>query len=299
MNGIPKEIHMNPVQKFMEQLQQGLPSATDEFNREESFLIEMRDGVLLKTSMYFPAGTGPWPVIVIRNPYAAILPILAAAASLWTQYGYAVVLQDCRGTGDSAGNWTPFLNERNDGLDTIQWIMKQSWMNGNIGTYGHSYLSAVQWVMADRLPNEVKAMVLSGFTTERYRQHYMNGMFRHDVYTGWAIENSGVKNISTEGLFQQAVHIRPHIEMDEQIFGQKLAWYRDWITNVSPVDDYWSAGFWSDLKEIPKNIHTPILMIDGWFDQHLDGMVRDYHKLPEETRRRSRFFIGPWLPLDK
>src|SRR5690606_19334577 len=32
----------------------------------------------------------------------------------------------------------------------------------------------------------------------------------------------------------------------------------------------------------------------GWFDQHLDGMIRDYYKLPDEVRRKSRFVIGPW-----
>ena len=29
--------------------------------------------------------------------------------------------------------------------------------------------------------------------SERYRQMYMNGMFRHDIYTVWAIQNSGIE----------------------------------------------------------------------------------------------------------
>jgi predicted acyl esterase len=35
--------------------------------------------------------------------------------------------------------------------------------------WGRSYLSGVQWVMADQLPPEVKALVLSVNGTERYR----------------------------------------------------------------------------------------------------------------------------------
>ncbi|MCY9693173.1 CocE/NonD family hydrolase [Paenibacillus alginolyticus] len=279
---------------IMDQLESGLPPAIYDTGKNESFMVEMRDGIYLKTRLYLPKGEGPWPVILIRYPYPGMLSFLAAIAAVWSKHGYAAVVQDCRGTGSSEGSWVPFVNEGNDGLDTIEWIKRQSWMNGCMGTYGPSYLSAVQWAMADRVPPEVKAMCICGFTTERYRQNYMNGMFRHDIYTGWAISNSGMKDIPMEGLFKRAIGVKPHIEMDRQLFGIELPWYRLWITSASPEDEYWQSGFWAELREIPKRVHTPILMADGWFDQHLDGMMRDYDKLPEATRRRSRFFLGPW-----
>jgi putative CocE/NonD family hydrolase len=280
--------------KMIEQLESDLPAAKYETGATANVPVVMRDGVALMTRLFFPKGEGPWPAILIRYPYPGMLPFLEATAAIWSKHGYAAVVQDCRGTGASEGEWVPFVGEGNDGLDTIEWMKRQSWMNGCIGTYGHSYLSAVQWAMADRVPPEVKAMCISGFTTERYRQNYMNGMFRHDVYTGWAIGNSGVKDVPTEGLFQKAIQVKPHIEMDRLLFDTELPWYRQWITNVSPEDAYWRSGFWAELKEIPKRVHTPILMADGWFDQHLDGMVRDYDKLPDATHRQSRFFLGPW-----
>lgn len=255
----------------------------------------MRDGTELHTRVYLPDGAGPWPVVLMRNPYAGLTPLLEATARIWNEYGYAAVLQDCRGTGGSGGEWTPFVNERLDGLDTIEWIIRQRWMDGNIGTYGHSYLSAVQLVMADLFPPEVKAMVLSGYSTERFRSHYMNGMFRMDVYTGWALENAGIEPPDPEHLFARAVSVRPHIEMDERLFGRPLPWYRQWITNTSPLDEYWSRGFWAELREIPKYIQTPVLMVAGWFDHHLDGMLRDYRKLPQGTRAVSRLLVGPWV----
>ncbi|WP_248927164.1 CocE/NonD family hydrolase [Paenibacillus hamazuiensis] len=279
---------------MIEQIESGLPAATHETGVSEAVRVEMRDGIALMTRIYLPKGEGPWPVVLIRHPYPGMLPLLEATAAVLSKRGYAAVVQDCRGTGESAGAWVPFVHEGDDGIDTIEWIKRQGWANGRIGTYGASYLSAVQWAMADRVPPEVKAMCISGFTTERYRQNYMNGMFRHDVYTGWAIGNSGVKDVRTEGLFRRAVQVKPHIAMDRELFGVELPWYRKWITSVSPEDEYWQSGFWAELKEIPKRVRTPILMADGWFDQHLDGMVRDYGKLPEETRRRSRFFLGPW-----
>lgn len=276
-------------------LRKGLPAPREKHGEVSLCLVKMQDGVQLNTRIYTPAGKGPWPVILVRNPYSGLLPYLDLTALILNEYGYVVVLQDCRGTGDSEGIWKPFINERLDGLDTLYWMIKQPWMNGNIGTYGHSYLTAAQWAMADQLPKEVKTMVLSGFTTERYRQNYMNGMFRQDVYTGWALDNAGVEPLIQGDLFEQAIKITPHIEIDERLFGTKLPWYREWITNSSPLDTYWSDGFWAELKDIPTKMTIPLLMVDGWFDQHLDGMIRDYMKLPENTRENSRFIVGPWV----
>jgi len=283
------------VDQFVAQMKKGLPEPRFEPGQTMVHRVAMRDGTELHTRVYLPGGTGPWPVVLMRNPYAGLSPILEATASIWTEYGYAAVVQDCRGTGQSGGEWTPFVNERMDGLDTIDWIVRQRWMDGHIGTYGHSYSSAVQLAMADCFPQEVKAMVVSGFSTERYRSHYMNGMFRMDVYTGWALENAGIEPLDRENLFARAVSIRPHIEMDERLFGKRLPWYREWITNTSPLDDYWSRGFWARLREIPHYIQTPVLMVAGWFDHHLDGMIRDFHKLPPGTRAVSRLIVGPWV----
>lgn len=283
------------VDSIVAQLRIGLPENRTTYGEMRNYDVAMRDGIHLRTSVFFPEGSGPWPVILMRNPYPHIMLYLQAIATVWTLYGYAVVLQDCRGTGASGGLWKPFENERADGLDTINWLCGQDWMNGNIGTSGHSYLSSVQWAIADIVPKQVKTMVLSGFTTERYRQNYMNGMFRMDVYTGWALDNAGTDPLTQEDLFARATQIRPHIEMDEQLFGTQLSWYRQWIKSVSPRASYWNEGFWAEIREIPKRIRIPVLMTDGWFDQHVDGMIRDYLKLPDATRAASRFILGPWV----
>jgi putative CocE/NonD family hydrolase len=286
---------MLSTEQLAVQLRAGLPQPRNEHWESLSISVQMRDGASLHTRIYKPRGEGAWPVILIRNPYPNLDAFLNTTAIIFNEYGYVVVVQDCRGTGDSEGEWAPFLNERSDGLDTLTWIIRQPWMNGKIGTYGHSYLTAAQWAMADQLPQEVKTMVLSGFTTERYRQNYMNGMFRQDVYTGWALDNAGVEPLYPDDVFQRAAQAKPHLEMDVQVFGAQLPWYRNWIQNSSPVDDYWSKGFWAQLREIPAKVQIPVLMVDGWFDQHVDGMIRDYGKLPLATRETSRFILGPWV----
>ncbi|RAX14711.1 X-Pro dipeptidyl-peptidase, partial [Pseudarthrobacter sp. AG30] len=56
--------------------------------------------------------------------------------------------QDVRGTFKSDGSFTPKVNEVTDGQDTIAWIIEQPWSDGDIGTYGPSYLGMTQWAVA-------------------------------------------------------------------------------------------------------------------------------------------------------
>src|SRR5262245_34466592 len=59
-------------------------------------MVPMRDGIKLATSIFLPQGKGPWPVVLIRTPYGKDLQ--STGNSLWTNRGFALVVQDCRGT---------------------------------------------------------------------------------------------------------------------------------------------------------------------------------------------------------
>lgn len=263
----------------------------------QTYRVEMSDGVRLATHVHYPEeGSGPWPVIFSRSPYPGMLPFWHEQAKFWTSRGYVFVIQECRGTGASEGQWVPFAYEERDGLDSLDWLVRQPWMNGKAATYGSSYCGVVQWCMADRLPPEVKTMYI-GFTgIERYRQNYMNGMFRHDIYTFWAIGNSGVRDASSRpGLYREALAVRPHVEMDVRLFGRELPWYREWVTEVSPDSPYWKSGFWAELKEKPTKTRIPVMMTAGWFDHNLEASVLSFDKLPDDIRARSALIIGPWV----
>jgi putative CocE/NonD family hydrolase len=62
-----------------------------------------------------------------------------------------MVIQDCRGRSDSKGIWEPFRYDAEDGFDTQEWIGKQVWCNGKIGTSGRSYNGWTQWSSAAEL----------------------------------------------------------------------------------------------------------------------------------------------------
>ncbi len=284
------------TQFFFDLFMKGMPEQRNQESEVKEYMVEMRDGAKLYTRVFRPQGEGPWPVIITRDPYQN--GSSTAMSKILVRYGYVVVQQDCRGTGNSDGIWQPFLNERNDGVDNANWVAKQTWSNGNIGMFGHSYGAYVQWIIADELPKEVKTLYLSMFGTNRYKQMYQDGMFRHDIYTSWAVTTSGIKTTdSLKDLYQKALNIRPHMEMDDMVFGEKMQWYRDMLTNVSGESDYWKKGNWETLLTNPSKINIPVRLVDGWFDHHLAGTVEGYENLSPKVKQQSSFIIGPWTHM--
>jgi putative CocE/NonD family hydrolase len=124
---------------------------------DRDLMVPTRDGVGLATDVYRPPGDGRWPVLLERTPYDKSAPsrsertaavaqprLRAEVAGYFVRHGYAVVYQDCRGRYRSAGRFTKYLSEAEDGYDTLAWLMRQSWCNGRIGTFGLSYAAHTQ-----------------------------------------------------------------------------------------------------------------------------------------------------------
>ena len=112
----------------------------------QTVLVPMRDGIRLATDVYLPP-TGQAPAIALRTPYGRATQettFLALACA-----GYAVVAQDCRGTGDSEPDqWDFYVYERADSLDFVSWVTGQDWYAGFLGAMGGSYVGGTQWCKA-------------------------------------------------------------------------------------------------------------------------------------------------------
>ncbi|HYI43528.1 MAG TPA: CocE/NonD family hydrolase [Sphingomicrobium sp.] len=107
----------------------------------EHHLIPMRDGVKLDTSVFLPKGNGPFPAILVRTPYPMSDPREAAETDFMRKLldrGYAIVQQNERGLYFSEGRHRMLVGARNDGYDTVDWITKQGWSDGGVGTWGCS-----------------------------------------------------------------------------------------------------------------------------------------------------------------
>ncbi|WP_336490704.1 CocE/NonD family hydrolase [Methylobacterium nigriterrae] len=112
--------------------------------------VSASDGTALATDLYFPAQGGAvdfkrsYPTVLLRSPYAHLGPLGDHVALSFCARGYAVAVQDSRGTGRSEGTFEPMRNEswgsHRDGADTAAWLVRQPWSNGKFYAYGGSYL---------------------------------------------------------------------------------------------------------------------------------------------------------------
>jgi predicted acyl esterase len=119
--------------------------------------IPMRDGVELSADMWLPAAEGRHPTVLIRTPY--LKNESAREGEFYASHGYALVVQDTRGRGDSDGQFSFFASDDRDGYDTVEWTAAQPWSNGRVGMKGSSYLATVQWLAARERPPHLVCIV--------------------------------------------------------------------------------------------------------------------------------------------
>lgn len=105
--------------------------------------VPMRDGIRLDTNIFLPKhGEAPYPTVLIRSPYPDEKSLdRLATKSLYETFlkkGYALVFQNERGRYWSEGKSVYLARAKEDGYDTVDWLAKQEWSNGKIGTIGCS-----------------------------------------------------------------------------------------------------------------------------------------------------------------
>jgi uncharacterized protein len=141
-----------------------LPAGAARVRLEKNLMIPMRDGVSLAADLYFPEGSaGKLPVILIRTPYGKQGwrrgTLKGSIAGMFASHGYVVAVEDKRGRFLSQGRYTLAVKEDVDGYDTIEWLAKQNWSSGKVGTYGCSDLGDAQVWLAPTRPPALAAMV--------------------------------------------------------------------------------------------------------------------------------------------
>ena len=121
--------------------------------------VATRDGTELSADVY-RGGDGPRTTLVARTPYNKNTAQQQEQAEQYVADGYNFVWMDVRGRGDSDGEFRPWRTEGRDGHDTIEWIAAQDWSDGNVVTWGQSYLGCIQWMTALEQPPHLRAMIV-------------------------------------------------------------------------------------------------------------------------------------------
>lgn len=277
----------------------GLPPAkTTEVLVERDLEAKMPDGaILLADRWYAPSTADSDPVMLIRSPYGRRQ--LGVYGRLFSERGYQVVIQSCRGTFGSGGSsFDPFRNERADGLATLDWIADQPWSTGPVGMFGPSYMGLVQWAVAADPPPSLKAMAMQ-VTTARVRDIvYPGGSFALETGTVW-VNQVHIQELPTRKFLwrmlagrrklAEAYTTLPLGEADTKVLGVRIPYYQDWLVHDAIDDPWWEPLDWS--KEVDRT--PPVTTLAGWYDIFLPGQLEDFRRL-REAAREVRLTIGPW-----
>lgn len=259
---------------------------------ESNVKIAMRDGTQLAANIFRPVGEGPWPVLLIRTPYGKQDDKWQGGGSFATK-GYVLVVQDCRGRGQSGGEWEPFLHEAADGFDTQEWIGRQRWCNGKIGTQGGSYVGWTQWASAPHSSKYLKTMVpMVPFGNTYEDLAYNGGAMQLGLLMGWGEAVGGV-GLPPDKL-QRAYSYLPLEKFGSQ-FDKRVPYLSDWVRHPT-YDDYWKRrGIDYDYADIT----VPTLSVGGWYDIFAKAAINIPTNVRNAARdmevRKNQFVImGPW-----
>ena len=170
---------------------------------DHSITIEMADGVSLAGSLYRPRGSDArLPTILVRLPYDRLRYAEGIYNAIYfARHGYSALVVDLRGSGESGGELVPWRGAADDGVQTLDWIARQPWSTGKVGTFGCSALGETQLVMAARNHPGHRALIASGAggavgsAAGRYSYFgiFEGGVFQLAGGFGWFVEHGTLR----------------------------------------------------------------------------------------------------------
>ncbi len=272
-----------------------------------NIMIPCRDGIKLASDIYMPAGIGPFPAVLIRTPYMKS-PAISPQYEKWGYYfakkGFAYIVQDVRGRGDSEGSFYPFLNEGKDGYDSIEWISSQNWCTGKVGMDGNSYNAHVQYTAAKLKPPHLKAIAVSGSPGDfmTHGMSYLNGI-KNFYMISWLMLTSGrTLQIPMEQYSlkqndyeeRNKAEVIMHLPLSE--IPEELGYYSDyWIDTLKNKKD---DEFYSGVKFLGEidDIKIPGLHVSGWFDTSNAAVIDYYKEMSNNSLAKDDQYliVGPW-----
>ena len=191
------------------------------------------------------------------NPY---MNWEAANPLWWVPRGYVCVRIDSRGTGKSPGRCEPSsYQESLDFYDCIEWLAKQEWCSGNVGTLGISYHAACQWRLANLNPPSLKAIIPWEGRADQYRdQAYHGGIFSMGFLGNW------INQHMARHLLGRTRHYNPDSFTPDML----------WQYLSHDLDSEW----WRMCSAKWDQIKVPVYSVGNWggWGLHLRGNTEAY-----------------------
>ena len=266
--------------------------------------IPMRDGIRLAANIYFPhEKEGPFPAILNVTPYGKDSSRRTEVRSIFRNFakaGYAVVHVDVRGRGNSEGKFTAFIQEIDDGHDCVEWVGKQKWCTGRVGTIGRSYGGCAQlYPMRNGSKYHRAAFVMCSPSIHPFHDctAYTSGTFMPIMIT-WAmlLSERTLKHeiYDKETDWDPILSIRPLKDIAKRL-GLPSDPYLQFYSHET-YDDFFK-NVWTD--NMIASMRVPCYFVSGWYDDSLKGALDHFPALTKEhpdkkTRKNHKLLIGPW-----
>ncbi len=265
-------------------------------------MTPMRDGVDLSSDVYLPPGDGPFPTLLCRTIYGKQSGEICTDLAYFQEWvprflsgGYAVVMQDCRGRYDSDGDFVPYIHEASDGADTLAWLSSQPWCDGNIGTFGQSYVAFTQLQAALSGHHSLKGTLPVGNQEDNYGYFLMDGGVLQLQNIVWGI-NGGRRTMNcTSFEFLDVDALYRYMPLKKAVVGIFRPPYWTFLDHPT-FDSSWRTY---GLKDKYGMIKAPAYFVTGWYDNLSREVMKTYAGLKrgggsEAARSQTRIIVGPW-----
>jgi putative CocE/NonD family hydrolase len=256
--------------------------------------VPMRDGTLLAADVWRGADGERRTTLVARTPYNKNTAEQQERAAVYAANGYNFVDMDVRGRGDSEGSFEPWRSEGRDGYDTIEWIAEQDWSDGNVVTWGQSYLGCIQWMTALEQPPHLRGMIVYVAPSDPFEDNPTGVPIPWELCWFRMLDGRVRQFVDLVDWPQLAWHL-PLLDMDTHAGFRSEHWRRFLTT---PITD---REYWDPVRYQPRitEVTVPVLSITGWYDDVQRGSTRNFTLMtgpeaPVRARESQWLIVGPW-----
>ena len=208
------------------------------------------------------------------------------------------------------GEFVKYLDDAEDGYDTLAWLVDQPWCNGKIGTMGLSYAAHTQGALASLNPPGLACMFLdSGGFSNAYQGGIRQGGTFELKQATWAYKQALESQDAQDPVIRAALKAEDMRDWFTRMPWRRghspLRWvpeYEDYLFEqwtAGTFDDSWkqagiyAEGFYDDFPDIPM-VH-----MSSWFDPYPRTATDNYIGLSARGKGTQRLILGPWTHGDR
>lgn len=279
------------------------PPALFRVTGPEVAALTLPDGVRLVADLWRPEAPGPFPVLLMRQPYGRRIAssVVYAHPAWYAARGFLLVVQDVRGTGESGGEFLAYAAEAEDGAASIAWAAGLPGSNGRVGMYGFSYQGAAQTLALSQAPPALRAiapaMALWDLRAERAGEGFPlagNASWAAQMGAVRARHTGDAEAYATLAAAANTLRFDGPVPADPPVLRQYAGLHHYALWRDAPAGHRYWARASSAQRLAGQAPRVPALFVGGWFDYHLTGTVAGYRALTDSP---AHLLIGPWSHL--